>query len=126
MEEDTHNLYQQEFLNSISPGRLPTLKLVLKIGAPIMLLRNIDPKNGLCNGMRLLCRGFQRNLIDAEIMTGHFTGTRVFLPRIPLKPSENLNFPFSTIRKQFSIRLSFALTINKCKDKLFLILESFY
>lgn len=74
MEEDTHNLYQQEFLNSISPGRLPTLKLVLKIGAPIMLLRNIDPKNGLCNGMRLLCRGFQRNLIDAEIMTGHFTG----------------------------------------------------
>ncbi|KAM5554594.1 hypothetical protein ABKV19_022807 [Rosa sericea] len=117
VEDDPHNLYQQEFLNSIAPGGLPSHKLTLKLGAPIMLLRNIDPKSGLCNGTRLICRGFFPNFIDAEILTGHFKGTRVFLPRIPLKPSENVKLPFSLIRRQFPIRLSFALTINKAQGQ---------
>ncbi|XP_062020898.1 uncharacterized protein LOC133737337 [Rosa rugosa] len=117
VEDDPHNLYQQEFLNSIAPGGLPSHKLTLKLGAPIMLLRNIDPKSGLCNGTRLICRGFFPNFIDAEILTGHFKGTRVFLPRIPLKPSENVKLLFSLIRRQFPIRLSFALTINKAQGQ---------
>ena len=54
-EEDMQHLYQQEFLNSISLGGLPPHILRLKKGAPIMLLRNIDPKVGLCNGTRLIC-----------------------------------------------------------------------
>ncbi|KAK4596817.1 hypothetical protein RGQ29_014730 [Quercus rubra] len=49
VEGDTQHLYQQEFLNSISPGGLPPHILRLKKGAPIMLLHNIDPKDGLCN-----------------------------------------------------------------------------
>ncbi|KAL0381182.1 UNVERIFIED_CONTAM: hypothetical protein Sangu_0182500 [Sesamum angustifolium] len=83
--DDTCNLYLPEFLNSISPGNLPPHKLVLKKGSPIMLLRNIDPKIGLCNGTRLICRRFGRNLIEAEILAGQFKRMRVFLPRIPLK-----------------------------------------
>ena len=64
------DLYQQEFLNSISPGVLPPHILSLKKGAPIMLLRNINPKARLCNGTRLICRGCFNNVIDAEILTG--------------------------------------------------------
>ena len=56
VEGDTQHLYQQEFLNSISPRGLPPYILRLKKGAPIML-PNIDPKVGLCNGTRLICRG---------------------------------------------------------------------
>ena len=82
-----------------------------------MLLRNIDPKIGLCNGIRLICRVFHNNLIDAEITVGHFRGTRVFIPRIPLKPSENVNMPFTLIRKQFPIKLAFSLTINKSQGQ---------
>ncbi|XP_044398326.1 uncharacterized protein [Triticum aestivum] len=36
-----------------------------------------------------------------------------FLPRIPLYPSEDDILPFKFKRKQFPIRLSFAMTINK-------------
>nr|XP_028959314.1 ATP-dependent DNA helicase PIF1-like [Malus domestica] len=117
VEDDERNLYQPEFLNSISLGGLPLHKLTLKRGAPIMLLRNIDPKLGLCNGTRLLCRGSYRNLIDAEILTGQFAGSRVFLPRIPLKSTDTAGLPFELTRKQFPVKLSFSITINKSQGQ---------
>jgi ATP-dependent DNA helicase PIF1 len=91
--------------------------LKLKIGCPVILLRNIDPAGGLCNGTRLVIRGFQRNTIDAEIMVGDHAGKRIFLPRIPICPSDDEMFPFKFKRKQFPIRLSFAMTINKAQGQ---------
>ncbi|CAN6581415.1 unnamed protein product [Malus baccata var. baccata] len=93
IEDNPRNLYQPE-------------------GAPIMLLRNIDPKLGLCNGTRLLCHGSYRNLIDAEILIGQFAGSRVFLPRIPLKITDIAGLPFELTRKQFPMKLSFSITIQ--------------
>ncbi|XP_025685681.1 uncharacterized protein [Arachis hypogaea] len=43
-----------EFLNQIRCSGLPNHSLKLKIGVPIILLRNIDPAGGLCNGTRLV------------------------------------------------------------------------
>ncbi|XP_066311145.1 uncharacterized protein [Miscanthus floridulus] len=92
--DDPHNYYPSEFLNSLTPNELPPDVLKLKLGCPIILLRNIDPANGLCNGTRLVVRGFRRNTIDAEIMVGQHAGKRVFLPRIPLFPFDDELFPF--------------------------------
>jgi len=39
-----------------------------------MLLRNISPTEGLCNGTRLIVKGFQQHVIDAEILTGSYSG----------------------------------------------------
>ncbi|PWZ40263.1 ATP-dependent DNA helicase PIF1 [Zea mays] len=108
--DDPHNYYPPEFLNALTPNGLPPHVLKLKIGCPVILLRNIDPANGLCNGTRLVVRGFQRNSIDAEIVLGQHAGKRIFLPRIPLCPSDEEMFPFQFKRKQFPIRLSFAMT----------------
>ncbi|KAL6856293.1 hypothetical protein ACP4OV_019095 [Aristida adscensionis] len=115
--DDPHNYYPSEFLNSLSPNGLPPHVLKLKIGCPVILLRNIDPANGLCNGTRLVVRGFQRNIIDAEIVLGQHAGRRIFLPRIPLCPSDDEMFPFQFKRKQFPIRLSFVMTINKAQGQ---------
>lgn len=117
VEGDNHNLYQQEFLNSIAQGSLPPHILKIKKGAPLMLLRNLDPRYGLCNGTRLLCRGLFMNMLDVEILTGSNAGKRAFLPRIKIKTSASDGLPFVLSRKQFPVRLSFAITINKSQGQ---------
>ncbi|XP_074277292.1 uncharacterized protein LOC141600935 [Silene latifolia] len=109
--------YPLEIFNTFQPSGLPPHELVLKINSPIILLRNLDPTSGLCNGTRLICKAFDRNVIDAEIVVGHHKGKRVFIPRIPLQPSPSDKFPFQFRRKQFPIRLSFAMTINKAQGQ---------
>ncbi|XP_066341099.1 uncharacterized protein [Miscanthus floridulus] len=117
VDDDSRNNYPIDFLNTITPNGLPPHELKVKKNCPVILLRNLDPHNGLCNGTRLIIRGFQNNSIDAEIVNGQFEGTRVFIPRIPMSPSEDLSLPFKFKRKQFPIRLSFAMTINKAQGQ---------
>ncbi|GJZ77864.1 ATP-dependent DNA helicase PIF1-like protein [Tanacetum coccineum] len=93
-EDDTHNYYPLEFLKSLNVSGLSPHYLRLKIGCPIILLRNLDPANGLCNGTRLICKPFDPNFINAEIAAGQHAGVRVLLLRIPLAPSEEDMFPF--------------------------------
>nr|GEW42631.1 hypothetical protein [Tanacetum cinerariifolium] len=96
--DDTRNFYPLKFLDSLNVSGLPPHHLRLKIGCPNILLRNIDLKNGLCNGTRLICNHFDSNVINAKIATGQHTGVRVLLPRIPLAPSEEDMFPFKLKR----------------------------
>ena len=46
--------YPTEMLNSLQPQGLPAHKLVLRPGAPLRLMRNLNPKDGLCNGTRMV------------------------------------------------------------------------
>ncbi|CAG8787949.1 30334_t:CDS:2 [Gigaspora margarita] len=115
--KDTLNLYPIEFLNTLTPQGLSPHTLALKINVSIMLLRNLDPVNGLCNGTRLICHGLQMYTIDAKIVTGSYQGKHVFIPRIPLLALEDLGLPFILEKKQFSICLAFALMINKSQGQ---------
>nr|GEU35587.1 hypothetical protein [Tanacetum cinerariifolium] len=116
-EDDTHNFYPLEFLNSLNVTGFPPHCLRLKIGCLIILLRNLDPANGLCNGTRLICKCFDPNVINAEITAEKHAGVRVLFPRIPLALSEEDMFPFKLKRTQFPIRLSFGMTINKAQGQ---------
>jgi ATP-dependent DNA helicase PIF1 len=115
--DDTNNHFPIDFLNSITPNGLPPHELKLKINCPVILLRNLDPNNGLCNGTRLMVRALQDNAIDAEIVGGQHVRKRVFIPRLPLSPSDDISLPFKFKRKQFPVRLSFAMTINKSQGQ---------
>ncbi|KAK2997551.1 hypothetical protein RJ639_024840 [Escallonia herrerae] len=52
--EEQDLLYPAEFLNSLKFSGIPNHELDLKVGSPIMLLRNINPSKGMCNGTRLI------------------------------------------------------------------------
>lgn len=110
------NRYPNEYLNSLDPTGLPPFKLELKVGCPIILLRNIAPKDGLCNGTRMMVVRCASRIIEALILTGENFGKLAFIPRISLTPSSS-DFPFRMTRRQFPIRLAYALTINKSQGQ---------
>ncbi|KAL6588244.1 hypothetical protein OROMI_001222 [Orobanche minor] len=72
---------------------------------------------GLCNGTRLVCRRLDRNILGAEIVSGQHAGEFVFIPRIPLEPSDTLKCPIPFRRHQFPVRLCFAMTFNKSQGQ---------
>ncbi|KAL5700506.1 DNA helicase [Ranunculus cassubicifolius] len=115
--DQINDMVLSHYLNSITPGNLPPHRLDLKKGCPIILTRNINPTDGLCNGTRLICRHFYPNLIQADIITGSYKGKTAFLHRIPLKSTADMKLPFALTRKQFPIRLSFALTIHRSQGQ---------
>ncbi|XP_023312434.1 uncharacterized protein LOC108916109, partial [Anoplophora glabripennis] len=112
--------YTVEFLNSLTPNGMPPHKLVLKEGAIVMLLRNLNLKKGLCNGTRLIVRVLGDQYLDVEKINsvGRPTGERVFIPRIDLKTAVDV-LPFKLKRRQFPLRLAYAMTIHKSQGQTF-------
>ena len=107
-----------EYLNDqIVPG-LPSHKFVFKPNMPIMLLRNLNPAQGLCNGTRLITTEIRRGkrIVVARIITGTHAGRLTIIPRINLSPNEEL-YPFAWTRRQFPIRASFVMTIHKSQGQ---------
>jgi ATP-dependent DNA helicase PIF1 len=114
--DEMNAMFTLEFLNGLTSSSLPPHKLTLKIGCPVILLRNLLPQAGLCNGTRLIITSLSRAVVGATILTGDNAGDRVFLPRIPIIPSD-LEMPFKFRRLQFPIRPAFAMTINKSQGQ---------
>ena len=106
-----------ELLNQLSVSGMPEHELRLKPNMVVMLLRNLSPIEGLCNGTRLLVlRVLNGRLLEAKIATGTRAGDVVYIPRIKLSPDEGL-FPFEWSRLQFPVRIAFAMTINKAQGQ---------
>ncbi|XP_021744627.1 ATP-dependent DNA helicase PIF1-like [Chenopodium quinoa] len=117
MIDDDCNIYPTEFLNKLCPGGMSPHELILKPNSHVILLRNILSSSGLCNGTRLICKKNFPNLIECVIAIGHHKGEHVLIPRINLRPSESSGYPFQFQRKQFPLKLSFAMTINKAQGQ---------
>jgi hypothetical protein len=118
VEEDgmDHTFYTTEFLNTINIGGLPPSKLEIKQGVPLMLLRNLDPQQGLCNGTRLRHIRSTTRVLQVRILTGPGKGNIAFIPRITLT-SKEAELDFELRRRQFPVRLGFVMTINKSQGQ---------
>jgi len=107
--------FPAEYLSSLDIAGLSPSHLVLKVGCPVML-RNLYPSEGLCNGTQMIVTHLGQHCIEVQILGGTFHGRRKLIPRIQLATLEG-ELPFILTRKQFPIRLSFAMTVNKSQGQ---------
>lgn len=83
---------------------------------PVVLLRNLCPSTGLCNGTRLSIIQMLPNLIEGKILNGQCKGNTAFIPRIKLN-LDRARLPFILSCTQFPIQVAFAMTINKSQGQ---------
>ncbi|KAF8091390.1 hypothetical protein N665_0446s0010 [Sinapis alba] len=110
------SVFTPEFVNSIKNSCLPNHSLRLRIGTHMMLLRNIDPNEGLCNETRMQIIQLANHILQAKVITETKVGEKVWLHRLLLSPTYS-KLPFKMRRRQFPLKVFFAMTINKSQDQ---------
>lgn len=107
-----------EFLQSIDLPSIPPSQLHLKQNVAIILLRNLNPELGLCNGSRMTVAYLGNRCLEVKMLGGDYHGETQLIPRILLTTKEgDLSYVLS--RRQFPVRLCFAMTVNKSPGQSF-------
>ena len=105
LEDDHKEAVPIEYLNMMNPSGISDHQITLKIGAPIMLLRNLQagPNVSLRNGTRMVVVQMMERALEVEVAVGMNKGLRVFLPRVP-QYDKSGDHPFTLVRRQFPLR----------------------
>ena len=87
--------YPVELLRSLDTPGLPPGELHIKISCPLILLVNLSPSRGLCNGTQIVLCQASHCVLEVLILGGSHNGSITLIPRVSLTPnSDGSNFPF--------------------------------
>ncbi|XP_019192717.1 PREDICTED: uncharacterized protein LOC109187011 [Ipomoea nil] len=106
------DVHTPEFLNGIKCSGVPNHELRLKVGTPIMLLRNIDHSVGLCNGTMMVITKLGNHVLEAMVLSGSSADHKILIPRMSLTTSD--------------LRLHFRLLGPKRSNDLPLLPQGYY
>ncbi|KHJ32918.1 putative atp-dependent dna helicase pif1 [Erysiphe necator] len=108
--------YPAEFLHTLGGFGQPLGRLTLQVGMSVML-RNLYPKMGLCNGTRLIITRLSDHGVRGRVISTAtaFHGREHYIHRIVMTTDENL--PFTLSRRKLPLRPCFSMTINKSQGQ---------
>jgi hypothetical protein len=118
MQSTNEPMYSEDVMNRINDTGIPLQTLKVKIGCPLMLLKNLDPSRGLCNGARMILR-------EVSAPTGPVLSLRCTLvsngAEVIIQKTNNQPDPkkvgLSFRRIQFPVALAFSATVNKAQGQ---------
>jgi ATP-dependent DNA helicase PIF1 len=67
-------LHTEDILNAITQPNYSEQRRVLKVGMPVILMWNLNPGMGLCNGTRLLITRLADCVLEVTDMTSSSSG----------------------------------------------------
>ena len=88
----------------------------MKERALVMLLKNIDVNSGLCNGTTMKVISIITKIMNVQITNGSHIRDYALIPSIEWSRSDSL-LSFKLSKRQFPIKLCFAMTINKAQGQ---------
>lgn len=115
IEEKDQQQYDVDFLNKINASGIAPHKLLLKPGACIILIKNLNVKMGHCNGSRYIIKNVTERIIFAQKLGGGID-SEVLIPRIPMISKET-DFPVPFKRIQFPVLGAYYLTFNRAQGQ---------
>jgi len=68
-EDGMYHAYPTEFLQQLNSSGLPPALLCLKVSCPVILLRNLDSGEGLCNGTRIVVLNVRKKVLQYRIIS---------------------------------------------------------
>ncbi|KAL7522332.1 hypothetical protein ACHAWX_007780 [Stephanocyclus meneghinianus] len=107
--------FDAEILNKINASGIPPHRIALKVGACIILIRNLNVKHGHCNGTRYIIIELTPRLIKARKLSGG-RNSEILIPQIPMVSSDT-DFPVPFKRLQFPVLLAYYLTLNRAQGQ---------
>ena len=113
LDNDDLNEYQipVEVLNTLpTPSGMAPHVLELKKGCPLVILKNLNVSEGLCNGTRCILLDVSRSYLKVRLL---HNGKEAAIPRITM--TDNEKYGFTLKRHQFPVQLCFAMSINKAQ-----------
>jgi ATP-dependent DNA helicase PIF1 len=110
-------------MNAYRNSCFPDPIIQLKVGAPVMLIRNLSPAEGLVNGTRLIVTDIttvdNAKCVECIILNGVSTGKKALFHRIDFHHDFEDSCPIDFVCRQFPLHLCFAMTINKSQGQTF-------
>lgn len=95
--------------------RIPLHETILKVNCPSILLRNLNPHEGVGNGTRMTVTAMAERVIEAQLLAVIHAGRRAFISRILLDSLMLTGLGLILYRLQVLIRLGFGMSIDKAQ-----------
>ena len=111
---ESQSPYTPEVLHGTNPPGFPLTHLKLKIGCPVIVLRNLHSDEGICNGSRGIVTCITWTVVEVRLLGGD----SCLIPWVKLISIDE-HLPFHLHQHQFPLALSFAVMINKSQGQSF-------
>lgn len=111
---DVEEVSSVEFLQKIDVPGVPPHKLDLKVGCIVMFIRNVNFDSGIVNGRKGIVRAISPRIVDVQVIARG--SPLVKIPRILFEVKVGRQGT-SFHRRQFPLRVCYAMTINKSQGQ---------